>query len=201
MLSSLIIRYPGWVDIITFMHKYGLVDITPVTDIVGKTYLSLLAGAFNVEEDQVETFVKENHPGHPYDALKFLNAFDPSNVVQDDLDEPTMLDAFSSLMNQHMQYKENERDMIPMIHRIEATHKETGEKVVDVSKAIFYGNEKGSAMENSVSLPVAVVADLVLSGKFLQSGVHILNISELYEPILEYLNTQGYSYEVTQDKV
>ena len=193
------LRYPGWTDIIKFFHQLDLLSIEPNPNIIGKSYAEIIANKLNVSVNNLRSFmVSNNYNKHVIDALDFLGLFDDSLKIPENLEQSTLLDALAHRMKELMQYASGEKDMLPMIHRFIAVKNDNPINIKNViSKAIFYGNDNGTAMENTVSLPVAIVAKLILDNKFTTTGLHILNKKELYEPILSELETYGYSYEVT----
>lgn len=192
------LRYPGWTNIIKFFYDLDLLNITEDKSLVGLSYLNLLADRIGCNENEVETHIAEYYDDYVNNAVKHLDLLNPEHTIPGDMDQITVLDAMAHRMNQCMQYKQGERDMIPMVHRFIAVHQDGSRKEV-VSKGVFYGDENGTAMENTVSLPVAVVADLILSGEFTEPGVHILNKRELYLPVLAALREHGYNFCVTEE--
>ncbi len=187
------LRYPGWSDIIRFYHDNNLLDICEDRSIIGKTYREILSEKLGCDLMDIEGVLKHKYSQHVVDAVNFLDLCNPELVVPDNLEQTTLLDAMTYAMNRVMQYKDGEKDMIAMVHRFTAVNSD-GQRRQVVTKAVFYGNENGTAMENTVSLPVAVVADLILSGKYTEPGVHILNKPELYEPVLDTLSEYGYDF-------
>jgi len=67
------------------------------------------------------------------------------------------------------------------------------------SRLVCYGDASGSAMARTVSYPVAIAARLILEGQVkLAPGLHIPNIPELYNPILDELASLGIKF--TEEK-
>lgn len=189
------LRFYGWSDIMRFFHKYDLLSIDEVPILVGQSYLDLLANRMIVAPEEVESTVREQECGRVYDALKFLDLFNPDVKIPGTLESATTLDAIAVRMSDCMGYKPGERDMIPMIHEFEVWD---GPIIIhEKMEAVFYGDGTTTAMEMTVGTPVAVVADLILSGKFTKSGLHILNIPELYEPVMEYMTSIGYGFDIS----
>ncbi len=52
-----------------------------------------------------------------------------------------------------------------------------------------------SAMSRAVSLPPAIAAKLFLEGKIKSTGVCIPSTKEMYQPILEEMETFGFSFK------
>jgi len=52
-----------------------------------------------------------------------------------------------------------------------------------------------SAMARAVSLPPAIAAKLILEGKITSKGVCIPSTKEMYQPILEEMETLGFAFK------
>ena len=94
-----------------------------------------------------------------------------------------------------MPYEEGERDMIILYHNFIAEYP-GGKREEITSTLIDYGIPHGdSSMARTVSLPAAVGARMILEGKFKQPGVWVPVIPELYNPVLDELETLGIKCE------
>jgi len=88
-----------------------------------------------------------------------------------------------------MSYEDGERDMLVLYHNFIAEY-ENGKKEEITSTMIDYGIPGGdSSMSRTVSLPVAIGVRMILEGKFSRPGVWVPVIPELYNPILDELET------------
>ena len=86
-----------------------------------------------------------------------------------------------------------ERDMIVMYHKFGYLLK--GKKYqLDSNMVVLGENRRLTAMAKTVGLPVAMGALLILNGKVQQKGVQIPIHSEVYEPVLKALSSQGISF-------
>ncbi len=84
--------------------------------------------------------------------------------------------------------QQNDRDMVVMLHRIEYTSKGgKGKKTVESSFVLIGQNPQNTAMAQTVGLPVAMAAKLILNGAVKKRGVLIPKYPEVYEPILKEL--------------
>ena len=61
-----------------------------------------------------------------------------------------------------------------------------------LNEGIPYGD---SAMASAVSLPPAIAAKLILEGEIRSKGVCMPSTKEMYEPILEEMETLGFSFK------
>ena len=78
--------------------------------------------------------------------------------------------------------------MIVMHHEFIAEYPDKKQKIT--STLIDYGIPNGdSSMSRTVALPVAIASKMILDGKISLTGVHRPIIPEIYEPILQELET------------
>lgn len=103
-------------------------------------------------------------------------------------------DVLQFALEQKLALRENDRDMIVMIHEIEY---ELGDKI---SKNISWLIEKGkdhlnTAMARTVGLPLGIAAKLILEGKIQATGLHIPILPEIYNPVLHELEQHGIAFE------
>jgi saccharopine dehydrogenase (NADP+, L-glutamate forming) len=105
------------------------------------------------------------------------------------LEEGGVIDIMTARMLEKMPYEPGERDMIILYHNFIAEYT-GGRKEEITSTLIDYGIPNGdSSMSRTVSLPVAVGARMILEGRFEKPGVWVPVIPELYNPILDELET------------
>ncbi|MFP5471910.1 MAG: saccharopine dehydrogenase C-terminal domain-containing protein, partial [Bacteroidia bacterium] len=85
---------------------------------------------------------------------------------------------------------ENDKDMIVMWHKfgfkLGSENHEINASMVYIGKNQIY-----TAMSDTVGLPVAICAKLLLQGKIKLTGVHLPTLPEIYNPILDELEKLG----------
>jgi len=102
----------------------------------------------------------------------------------------TLMDILVARMLELMPYGPDERDMIVLYDVFYARYPNHIERTD--STLIAFGVPGGdSAMARTVSLPAAIAAKLILTGQIIATGVHIPVISEIYNPVLDELETLG----------
>lgn len=100
-----------------------------------------------------------------------------------------------------MQYAPGERDMLLMRHTFLAEYS-TGKKEKIKCTLIDYGIPHGdSSMSRTVSLPVAIATRLVLEGQYTTPGLSIPSVPQLYNPILDELETLDIVFKDTVEEV
>ena len=101
------------------------------------------------------------------------------------------IDVMTARMLEKMPYQESEKDMIVLYHNFLAEYP-GGKKEEITSTLIDFGIPGGdSSMARTVSLPAAIGGRMILEEKFTQPGVWVPVIPELYNPILDELETMS----------
>ena len=93
------------------------------------------------------------------------------------------------LLEQKWVLKEGDKDMIVMQHLFEYTTAEGTSKKLTSSLVVKGDDTIQTAMAKTVGLPLGIAAVHVLEGKFKSTGVHLPVLKEMYEPILQELET------------
>ena len=105
-------------------------------------------------------------------------------------DRISPLDAVGELMFEKLAFAPGERDMIVLHHDFVAEVDGGKEKIT--STMVDYGIPGGdTAVSRTVSLPAAVGTDLILQGRISLTGVHMPNLAEIYDPVLDELATMN----------
>lgn len=100
---------------------------------------------------------------------------------------PAML--LQKLFEEVWQMKPGDRDMIVMQHQFGARTEEGA--YTKYASLVVRGDERHSAMSRTVGLPLGIACRLLLEGKLSLRGVRIPVAGELYDPILQELETLG----------
>jgi saccharopine dehydrogenase-like NADP-dependent oxidoreductase len=96
-------------------------------------------------------------------------------------------DVLQLVLEKKLMLKPEDRDMVVMLHEINYTQEGLHYKAT--SSFILKGEDsKHTAMAQTVGLPLAIAAKLILEGKLTSKGLHIPIAKEIYEPVLEELS-------------
>jgi saccharopine dehydrogenase-like NADP-dependent oxidoreductase len=145
---------------------------------------------------------------HPTDSVE-LKLMQYLKLDQDDVDimeklewlgifsdEPVRIkngspaDILQSILEKKWTLQSGERDMIVMWHKFIYTEK--GKTKELHSSMVMEGkNDYETAMTTTVGLPLAISAELILTGKFTERGVLRPLMKELYIPVLHSLKEYG----------
>jgi len=120
------------------------------------------------------------------ESLKWLGFFsdEPMNRGED-----TPFEITSDVMIDKMMIGLEERDMVVMQHTFLASYPDDTKEVIKSSMLDFGTLANDTAVARTVALPAACGVDMILQGEIDITGVYIPVIPELYNPILDQLET------------
>ncbi|MEO5783851.1 MAG: saccharopine dehydrogenase C-terminal domain-containing protein, partial [Ginsengibacter sp.] len=99
-------------------------------------------------------------------------------------------DILQYILERKLAIKEDDKDMIVMLHEIEYTVNSQQSTVN--SLLIVKGEDRlRTAMAKTVGLPLGIATKLILQDKIKISGLHIPIVPEIYIPVLEELEKNG----------
>ena len=181
-------RNVGWCGTLDKIADLGLLDIEE-RSLEGMTYAGLIRELTSTSDSDVKSAVAKLCNIESNDSiitrLEWLGLFE-ENQIPSGIN--TVLDALCNLFEEKLQYAAGERDMIVMHHEFMAEYPDKKQKIT--STLIDYGISNGdSSMSRTVALPVAIASKMILDGKITLTGVHRPIIPEIYELILQELET------------
>jgi len=174
-------RYQGWCETLDVIKQLNLISYDKY-DMTGMTYADMVAK----EKPDSQNPLREG--SHALQAIKWLGLFDntPMNRGIDSTFEVT-----SDLMISKMTLGYEERDMVALQHTFLAGYSD-GRKEVIRSRMLDYGSPStDTSIARTVALPAAIGVEMILNGKITETGVHIPVIPEIYNPVLDQLETMG----------
>ena len=195
-------RYPGWCETLNKIVDLGLIDETPVNQIKNPTYLRMMANLVNCNPNDniiLKVAEKINLPiDHPVmQRLSWLGLFNEDNVPP----VKTRLDILSNLLQKKLVYKDGEKDMVILKHKLIVENKDNSKDLI-TSTLINYGIPYGdTAMSRTVSLPLAIGTKLIAEEKIKSRGVLIPTINEIYEPVLNELESLNIGMKEKREKI
>jgi saccharopine dehydrogenase-like NADP-dependent oxidoreductase len=127
-----------------------------------------------------------------YDQFEWLGIFEKDETFGFPNASPAQL--LEKLLVRKMSLEENDKDMLVMYHEFEYQFKGENRKII--SSMINLGeDEVYTAMSNTVGLPVAICAKMILCGQIKEKGVTLPINKAVYEPILEELKTYNITFK------
>jgi saccharopine dehydrogenase (NADP+, L-glutamate forming) len=192
------LRNSGWCETLKAIVNLGYVE-TDKRNWLGKTYVDMgweLIG--QLPDGDLRKAMADKlglqHEAKILDNLEWLGLFSSKPLP---IDSGGTIDVITATMLEKMPYEKGERDMLVLYHNFIAEY-ENGNKEEITSTMIDYGIPNGdSSMSRTVSLPVAIAVRMILEGRFSKPGVWIPVIPELYNPILNELESVGIKCEET----
>ena len=198
-------RYQGWCEILDTIKQLNLISYDKY-DMTGMTYAEMVARELPVRkiisndspplegrgqgrgEQEVANFLSIPPDSHAIQAMKWLGLFDNSPMNRG-IDSP--FEVTSDLMISKMTLGHEERDMVALQHTFLAGYSD-GRKEVIRSRMLDYGSPAtDTSIARTVALPAAIGVEMILNGKITEKGVHIPVIPEIYNPVLDHLETMG----------
>ena len=184
------LRNPGWCETLKAIVDLDYVAIEE-KDWSGKTYTDLGWELLGQEPDGDLRAAFANKLGIKTDS-HILDKFEWLGLLSDEalpIEVGGAIDVLTATMLDRMSYEEGERDMLVLYHNFIAEYP-GGKKEEITSTMIDYGIPNGdSSMSRTVRLPVAIGVRMILEDKFTKPGVWVPVIPELYNPILDELET------------
>lgn len=144
-------------------------------------------------------YMKLDQDSEIIDKLKWIGIFDdePVGLGRD----ATPAEILQRILEKKWTLRPEDKDMIVMWHKMHTREKgEDSDREFRSSMVVIGEPRPRTAMAKTVGLPVAMAAELILSGKFKTPGVHLPVIPELYNPLLDALEGHGIVFEETEVK-
>ncbi len=185
------LRYPGWCTLWDGIVRLGMLrDEKPEAPTYARYMLDLVQGQGDPKQAVAEYLgIAVDDP--VIQKLEYIGLFDDHPILNTPKDRIQLL---ADLMQQKLQFKPGERDLLVMRHIFEI--EDNGHAYQVQSTMIEYGQPDGfSAMARTVGLPVAITAEMVLKGRIKLTGVHIPTLPEVYNHVLPALRSEGIGFE------
>jgi saccharopine dehydrogenase (NAD+, L-glutamate forming) len=121
------------------------------------------------------------------DRLRWLGIFSEKQIGVAGLSPARVL---QKILEEKWQLDPGDKDMIIMQHQFDLV--KDGEHRKRFATLVYIGQDsQKTAMADTVGLPLAMVARRILEGQYRKSGVQLPIDPEIYNPVLEELNTHG----------
>ena len=185
-------RYEGWCEIIDALKVLKLITYDKI-NVEGLSYAGFMAKM--IGEASVENIVAKvasklglKINARPIVAMEWLGLFsnEPMNRKED-----SPFEIVSDLMIAKMMIQPEERDMVVMQHTFLASYPDGKQEVIK-SRMLDFGTLKtDTSVARTVALPAACGVEMILEGKIKVKGVYIPVIPDIYNPILDQLETMN----------
>ncbi len=190
-----LLRYIGYCNTMINLLKVRLIENTREKDFENTTYSQFIAELIgsSTTEDIKTKFANSVSLNVNDDFVKKLDWLGLFDDVQVSINSGTNSNLLVDLMLKKMAYEPSEKDMIIVHNEMYVEFPDRKEKRISsmLVEGVPYSD---SAMARAVSLPPAIAVKLILEGKITSKGVCIPSTKEMYEPILEEMETLGFSF-------
>jgi len=186
------LRYPGYSELWSQIVKLGLpnenVEIPKLSEITYREYTEMFvpqsANSVNLE-DRVANFLKISPTGVIMDKLKWLGLFD-DKVIGGKV--KTSTEVMQKILNEKLPLPSGKRDMVILMHILEAEYPNANTRKKYISTLIDYGEPNGiTSIAKTVGAPAAIAAKLILLGELNIAGTHIPTHPLIYSSVLKEL--------------
>jgi len=186
------LRYTGWCETLKKLVDIGYMDETERDDIEGKSYLQILMRLVKKEcTDAPGSFANCLGLDSNSAILKRLEWLGLTTDDKIPKEDNTYLDVLASRMLRMMPMLEGDIDMCVLFHEFHADFP-GGRREYITSTLVDYGIPRGdTAIARTVALPAAIAVRMVAEGKITEKGVRVPVDPNIYEPILEELDSMG----------
>lgn len=141
-------------------------------------------------EEKFKLFLREDRMDL-YHRFEWLGMFDTEPVIE--LERASPAQVLQQILVGKLSLDSGDKDMLVMIHEFEYELNKTNYKVtshmVNIGEDPIY-----TSMSNTVGLPVAICAKMILTGQLNHTGVTLPVDPEIYNPILDELATFDISF-------
>ncbi len=191
-----LLRYIGYSNTMINLLKIKLIENTEEKDFENTTYAQFIAeliGTSSTKDIKIN-FAKSIKMDVNDDFIKKLDWLGIFDDIQVSINKGTNSNLLVDLMLKKMDYQPHERDMIIVHNEMDVEFPNGKEK--HISSMMVEGIPNGdSAMARAVSLPPAIATKLILEGKIKNTGVCMPSTKEMYEPILEEMESLGFAFK------
>ncbi len=185
-------RHPGWCEVLDAMKALKLTN-SDAQDFTGKTYgemVAMLSGMENTDnlKEAVAEHLGLTPDAHAIQAMEWLGLFSNQRMHRR---QDNAFEVVSDLMMEKMMIGLKERDMVAMQHLFLVRWPDGSREGIQSCLLDHGTRETDTAIARTVALPAAVAAEMIMNGEITATGVHIPVIPDLYNPILDRLETMG----------
>lgn len=192
-------RMTGWCETLRSIARIGWLNDTALEERNLRTYADVTAHLLSTTNtpslyEYTALFLHFPLYSAVMKRLRWLGLFS-DNPLPDGIDNP--LDLLNKLTLSKMSLSAAEKDMIVMHHEFTAVYDDKKEYLT--STLVNYGlPHNDSAVARTVALPAAIAVKLILNNTIQLTGVHIPILPEIYNPILDELETMDISFIETR---
>lgn len=193
------LRYPGWCETWSQLIKLGIPnEIMRIPNLNQMTYEEFTSMFLPINlcgtklETRVATYLGINPTGKIMENLRWLGLFSKEKISDD---PKTAAEVLTNLLKEKLTLPSGGRDMVILVHELEASFSDTNKRERIISTMVHYGEPNGlTAIAKTVGLPAGIAAKLILTNQLSLSGCYIPIIPQIYTPVMEELRKEGIDF-------
>ncbi|PHR35638.1 MAG: saccharopine dehydrogenase [Fluviicola sp.] len=185
------LRRPGYCEAWNVFIELGMTDdtyqMTVQENITPRSFMNsfLPYHATKTVEEKLKEFLREDRM-HLYHRFEWLGVFNDEPLIK--IENPTPAQALQEILVFKLSLNDGDKDMLVMIH--EFVYEINGKKYQISSHMVNIGEDQVyTSMSNTVGLPAAICAKMILTGELKTKGVTLPVQPEVYTPILKELES------------
>ncbi len=185
-----------------YFKKIGLLDQRRIFNFEQMSVHEVIAALVNGDvrnlAEDVAAFLHVPTYSITIKKMEWLGLFERRKLP---LGKASAFDMFAQILQEKLVYEKGEVDLLVQYHEFIAEYP-NGENEKITSTLVDTGIPDGdSSMARTVSLPAAIATRLLLEGKIDLTGVHLPVLPEIYEPVLNELESLDIKLTETVEKI
>lgn len=200
------LRYPGWSELWMQLVRLGLPnEYIRIPNMHNLTYrefvemfLPLHVSSANLEH-RVANFLNISPTGAIIQKMDWLGLFSDEVIT---CQGNTAAKVLEDLLRKKLKLPENARDMVAIVHELEAEFPDDNIASKISSTFVHYGQPGGyTAIAQTVGLPAALAAELLLTDRLPITGCQIPTHPAIFPPVLTALENMGYTFKEKRENI
>ncbi len=191
------LRRPGYAKAWNVFVKLGATDDSyTMEDSENMTYRDFINSFMQFEPNVPVEIKLQNYCDNAadpvvFEKLKWLGVFDKRKIG---LKNATPAQILQKLIQEKWKLDPDDKDLLVMQHEFKYVHGNEAKMIVS-SMALIGDDQEKTAMAKTVGLPLGIATKLLLTGKIKKTGIHRPVDKDMYEPILDELETLGIKFK------
>ncbi|MDG1333591.1 MAG: saccharopine dehydrogenase C-terminal domain-containing protein [Crocinitomicaceae bacterium] len=194
------LRRPGYCEAWNVFIELGMTDDTYKMNIhksiTPRSFLNAFLPYHSTKtvEEKLKEFLRKDRI-HLYERFEWLGIFNDEPLIE--IEHPTPAQALQQILEHKLSLNDGDKDMLVMIHDFE--YELNGRKFNISSHMVNIGEDQVyTSMSNTVGLPAAICAKMILNGELKSKGVTLPVQPEVYNPILKELESFDIQFVETE---
>ena len=190
------LRMPGYCKAWNVFVKLGLTDdsyrIEASNKLTYRQFLeSFLPGGKKSTKEKLIALMGNEMDEDTLSKIEWIDIF-KDNLIQ--LVNATPAEILQNLLEEKWKLQKLDKDMIVMQHQFEYKNSNAEIRKIKSSLVVKGHDQIYTAMAQTVGLPLAIATKLILQGKIKAVGLMIPTTKEIYDPLLNELESFGIKF-------